>query len=205
MTKQPPLEHGHFYHIYNRGINSCKLFRETTNYEHFLGLYDHHISSVADTFAWILMGNHFHLLVKIKDKQAIPDLQGFGNLEGLKNRNRVNQQFANLFNAYTKAFNKRYDRTGSLFEHPFSRIEISTNAHLKYLVYYIHHNPIHHGFCEDMLEYPWSSYLTILSPKKTRLKRDEVLNWYKQTNDFKKFHQQQSIHKFSELHIDSPY
>lgn len=203
--KQTPLEYGHFYHIYNRGINSCKLFRETTNYEHFLGLYDQHISPVADTFAWVLMENHFHLLVKIKDKQATPDLQGFPNLEGLKNRNRVNQQFANFFNAYSKAFNRKYDRKGSLFEHPFSRIKITSNAQLKYLAYCIHQKPIHHGFCEDMLEYPWSSYLTILSQKKTRLKRDEVLNWYKQNIDFKKFHQQQSINKFSKLHIDSPY
>ncbi|NOU45912.1 MAG: hypothetical protein HOO86_02490 [Bacteroidales bacterium] len=58
---------GNFYHIYNRGINSCDLFHEPTNYEHFLGLYDKYISSVADTFAWVLMPNHFHLLVKVKE------------------------------------------------------------------------------------------------------------------------------------------
>ena len=66
-----PLLHGHFYHIYNRGINSCKLFREPTNYEHFLGLYDKYISPVADTYAWVLMGNHFHLLVRIKEENEI--------------------------------------------------------------------------------------------------------------------------------------
>ena len=172
-----PLKYGRFYHIYNRGINSCALFREPTNYEHFLGLYNKYITPVADTYAWVLMGNHFHLLVRIKSETEVLNLEGFKNLQDL-NRNRVNQQFANLFNAYTKAYNKRYHRTGSLFEHPFRRICIRSEAHLKYLVYYIHHNPIHHGYCEHYLDYPWSSYLTILSPKQTRLKRKDVLEWF---------------------------
>jgi len=202
--KQTPLEFGCFYHIYNRGINGCPLFREATNYEHFLALYDKHISPVAHTFAWVLMRNHFHLLVRIKSIQEIANLQGFENLEGLKGRTRVNQQFANLFNAYTKAFNKRYHRTGSLFEHPFDRIKITSEAQLLYLIYYIHHNPIHHGFCEHYLDYPWSSYLTILSPKETKLKRDEVLKWYRNAAHFKEYHSQQSIERFRELHIDHP-
>ncbi|SFF48467.1 transposase [Sunxiuqinia elliptica] len=94
----PPLEHNHFYHIYNRGINSCNLFQENTNYEYFLSLYARYISPVANTYAWVLMRNHFHLLVKIKGEDEIQaffqNLQGIKNLEGLKgtNRTRVNQQ-----------------------------------------------------------------------------------------------------------------
>lgn len=203
----PKLVYNQFYHIYNRGINGCDLFRELTNYEHFLGIYDKYISPVANTYAWVLMGNHFHFLIKIKGKSDIQNLQGFRNLEGLKEngRNRINQQFSNLFNAYTKAYNKKYDRTGSLFEHPFRRIKVTSNSHLKYLVYYIHHNPVHHGFCDQMDDYPWSSYLTILSPKQTRLKRSEVLNWYNNMQSYNDYHNRQSLQKFRELHIDIPY
>lgn len=202
--KTTPLEYGKFYHIYNRGINGCSLFYENENYEYFLHLYEKYISLVADTFAWVLMRNHFHLLVRIKTINEL-NLQGFENLEGLnypQNRNRVNQQFSNLFNAYTKAINKRYHRTGSLFEHPFRRIVINNNSHLKYLVYYIHHNPIHHGFCEHYLDYSWSSYLTIVSPKATRLNRTEVLNWFSNKNKFEKYHSNEQIEKFDELDID---
>ena len=120
------------------------------------------------------------------------------------NRNRVNQQFANLFNAYTKAINNRYHRTGSLFEHPFRRIPVKSNNQLKYLVYYIHHNPIHHGFCEHYLEYPWSSYLTIVSPKTTRLSRDEVLDWFCDKSNFEKYHSQEEMRKFDDLNICLP-
>lgn len=193
-----PLEYGNFYHIYNRGIDGCNLFRENENYEHFLHLYDKHISPVADTFAWVLMRNHFHLLVKIKTGREL-------NLEGLKgtNRNLANQQFANLFNAYTKAINKRFFRTGSLFEHPFKRVPVTTNDQLKYLVYYIHHNPIHHGFCEHYLDYPWSSYLTMLSPKKTKLSRTEVLDWFNDKTNFIKFHSQEQIEKYDKMRIEN--
>lgn len=64
---QITLEPGNFYHIYNRGINSCNLFRKPDNYEHFLELYDKYISPVADTYAWVLMPNHFHLLVRVRE------------------------------------------------------------------------------------------------------------------------------------------
>jgi putative transposase len=60
------LIQGNYYHIFNRGNNSCNLFEQPAEYEHFLWLYDKYISPVADTFAWALMRNHFHLLVYIK-------------------------------------------------------------------------------------------------------------------------------------------
>ncbi len=200
--KTIPLEYGKFYHIYNRGTNSCNLFYKNDNYEHFLHLYDKYISSVAETFAWVLMKNHFHLLVRIKKENEISfpkNLRGFKNLEGL---DRINKQFSNLFNAYSKAINKRYHRTGSLFEHPFRRIPVNTNNQLRYLVYYIHHNPIHHGFCDHYLDYTWSSYLTMISPKETKLKRYEVLNWFNNKNNFVNCHTTEQIEKFDKLNID---
>ncbi len=218
--KTTPLEYGRFYHIYNRGINGCNLFRENENYEYFLHLYDKYISLVAETYAWVLMRNHFHLLVKIKEEGNIPfmgihtpeglrDTSGSGKTlsassrpESVLKKYKPINQFSHLFNAYTKAINKRYHRTGSLFEHPFRRIKVESDIHLKYLVYYIHHNPIHHGFCDHYLDYPWSSYLTIVSPKATKLSRAEVLKWFRDKSNFKKFHSQEQIRKFQELDID---
>nr|WP_321357373.1 hypothetical protein [uncultured Draconibacterium sp.] len=216
--KTTPLEYGNFYHIYNRGINGCNLFRENENYEYFLHLYDKYISLVADTFAWVLMRNHFHLLVRIKKEDeisymptpeglkdtsgSVKNLSASARPESVSKKYKPTNQFSHLFNAYTKAINKRYHRTGSLFEHPFRRIKVESDAHLKYLVYYIHHNPIHHEFCEHFLDYPWSSYLTILSPKRTKLKRAEVLEWYRDKNNFLSFHSSEETKRFNELNID---
>ena len=71
MNKTTPLKYGKYYHMYNRGIDGCELFREKTNYEHFLRLYEKYISLIADTYSWCLMGNHFHLLVRIKEEEEI--------------------------------------------------------------------------------------------------------------------------------------
>ncbi len=71
QSDKEQLDYGKFYHIYNCGINGCNLFNEPDNYQYFLGLYDKHISLVADTYAWVLMPNHFHLLVRIKDEADI--------------------------------------------------------------------------------------------------------------------------------------
>lgn len=68
MQQIEPISFGKYYHISNRGIDSCNLFKEPDNFEYFLSLYDKYISPVAETFAWVLMPNHFHFLVRIKEE-----------------------------------------------------------------------------------------------------------------------------------------
>lgn len=69
MQANTPLEYGKYYHIYNRGVNGAKLFYTASNYEHFLRLYERYLNPVIDTFAWCLLGNHFHLLIRVKEEQ----------------------------------------------------------------------------------------------------------------------------------------
>jgi hypothetical protein len=98
------------------------------------------------------------------------------NLSGLPRA--PSRAFANFFNAYAKAFNKAYQRTGALFQRPFGRIEVATEAYLTRLVTYIHQNPRRHGFVADFREWPYSSYHALLSEKTTQLKREDVLEWF---------------------------
>jgi REP element-mobilizing transposase RayT len=186
------LEAGWFYHIYNHGVGGRDLFRETDNYNYFIKLYDKYISPVADTYAWVLMKNHFHLLVRVKENinsSSSPDLTGFQNLSGLGMMNKPpHQHFSNLFNAYSKAFNKRYNTRGALFERPFRRKRIDHPDYLRNVVAYIHNNPVHHGFCSHPIEYPWSSYNTCLSDKTTKLQREDVMEWFGNRHNFEKEH-----------------
>lgn len=183
-----PLEPEGYYHIYNLGINSCILFRETCNFEYFLKLYRKYIDPVAETYAWVLMRNHFHFFLKIREEKVIfANLEGFHGLNVLK---RINQQFSNLFNAYTKAYNKRYKRTGSLFEHGFRRKRIENSEHFKTLIRYIHHNPVYHGICDHPVDYSWCSYLSCISEKPTRLNRKVVMDWFDDMDSFKQMHEQ---------------
>ena len=268
-----PLVQGNYYHIFNRGNNRCNLFEQTTEYEHFLWLYDKYISPVADTLAWVLMRNHFHLLVYIKKdvvyKYSIETLNrispdkiwyedhkwetvgllelfdadrsedavrsggnfdlsacvaparlrhsrqtGIVGLAGgpdnvkmkednvkleLVNADRSKdavrfkkpipyRHFSHLFNAYSRYLQIRTGRTGNLFERPFKRKQIDNEEYLKSVILYIHNNPVHHGFCNHTMEYPWTSYLTSISEKPTKLKRDEVIKLFNDTEDFKQQH-----------------
>ena len=77
---EQPLRPEHFYHIYNRGINGEKLFKQPRNYPYFLQQYAKYIAPVADTYAYALMGNHFHLLVRIKTEVEIREALAAGTL-----------------------------------------------------------------------------------------------------------------------------
>ena len=173
MAQLPQLEPGKYYHIYNRGNNGENLFIEERNYRYFLTLYAKYIEPIAATYAYCLLRNHFHLLVQIKSDLPAP----------------VSNQFAKLFNAYAKAVNQVYQRTGSLFEHPFHRIEVTSDIYFVRLIVYIHRNPHKHGFVQDFRDWPYSSYHGLLSSQPTRLQRDMVLEWFGSPTTFTATHQ----------------
>ncbi len=156
----PPLKPGRTYHVFNRGNNRENLFREKRNYSYFLDLYRDYIEPVASTFAYCLMPNHFHSLVRIKSADGT-------SLD-------PKQQYSNFFNAYAKAINKGYGRTGALFERPFRRIEVESEFHCTQLVLYIHLNPQKHGFTRDFRSYPFSSYHSLISGESTFVAKEEV-------------------------------
>ena len=186
-----PLIAGNYYHIYNRGNNGIDVFLETENYYHFLRLYAKYIDPIADTYAWCLLKNHFHLLVRIKNKIEINTDHLTYNTTEKPKVIEPSKQFSHLFNAYTQAINKRHHRTGSLFEKNFERKLVTSERYYKQLIYYIHNNPVHHGFVKQINLYPWSSYETIVSNQPTKLKRNEVVKLYGDKNNFIDYHNQQ--------------
>jgi len=74
MTSSIPLQQGVFYHIYNRGNNRENIFIEERNYILFMKQYSRYIFPVADTYAYCLLRNHFHFLVRIKTEQEFQTL-----------------------------------------------------------------------------------------------------------------------------------
>lgn len=174
MINTLQFENGCFYHIYNRGNNSGIIFKEDANFLYFLILLKKHISPIAEIYTYCLLNNHFHLLIKIKENED--------------NKVKYEQSFSNLFNAYAKAYNKKYNRTGKLFEERFKKIKIDDEFYLTELIYYIHANPQKHGILKDFRDYKYSSYKTIISSKPTVLSRDEVIKWFGGLSFFIEYH-----------------
>ena len=186
MSKPAALQHGSYYHIFNRGNNRENIFKEERNYAYFLQLYARYITGIADTYAYCLLRNHFHFLVCIKTVDEIEILKASKHLKAAS----PSQQFGNLFNAYAKAINNAYGRTGSLFQNPFGRIKVTSESHFLNLVAYIHQNPEKHGFVDDYRDWPYSSYDALRSSKPTHLSRQPVLDWFNGIEDFDNYHDQ---------------
>ncbi|MBP0613293.1 hypothetical protein J8J42_09555 [Chryseobacterium sp. cx-311] len=182
------LEPGNYYHIFNRGNNGQDIFFENENYEFFLHRLDQYITPFCNIIAWVLLRNHFHLLVYIKETVAVDKLD-YTATESPK-QIEVHLQFGHFFNSYAKSINKRYHRTGSLFEKNFERVLVDNHKYFKNLIHYIHFNPVKHGFTEEVWNYPWSSYGSVISHSPTKLNRDFVLAIYNGAEEFKLYHKQ---------------
>jgi putative transposase len=143
---------GHFYHIYNRGVGRQPIFREGENYLFLLRRVKQYASSLdVAVIAYCLMPNHYHFLLR----QDGPQPAGW-----LPQR---------VFNSYTKAFNKRYGRTGTLLEGPYKAIHIDQESYLLHLCRYIHANPVRHGLVSDLAQWPYSNYLEWIGARNGKL------------------------------------
>ena len=214
QNKLEVLQPDTFYHIYNRANGSEKLFITDENYVFFLRKYKEYISPICHTYCYCLMPNHFHFLIQIKSEDELElyfnektssssTLQGFKTLEGLAKQNSISklltQQFSHLFNTYTQAFNKQNGRKGSLFMHPYKRKKINDTSYLLQLVKYIHYNPVEAKLANELYEWKFSSYSSLISKTPTLLKRDNVLDWYHDLANF------EFVHKTNPVDNDNDY
>lgn len=208
MTSPSPLLYDTYYHIYNRGTNGENIFVEERNYDLFLKLYEKHLAPVTDLFAYCMLRNHFHIDIRVKSEIEILKTLRVSSANSrhikqgsLANQNEgrsrkplgskyVSDQFSNFFNAYAKTINKAYGRTGSLFQHPFGRVPITSDRQFWNVITYIHQNPQKHKFVDDFRDWKYSSYGIILSEKHTVINRDEVMKWFGTKEDYLSLHKE---------------
>ncbi|MGY5846376.1 transposase [Salegentibacter sp. HM20] len=173
--KYEPIIAGRYYHIYNRGNNNQHIFFEEKNYDYFIQLMIKYIIPVADIYAYCLIKNHFHILLRTRE-----DIQDVF----------ISKAFSNLFNAYAKTVNKAYNRSGSLFQDRFKRKIIENESYLRNLILYIHFNPQNHNLIEDFRAYKYSSYSKIINREDSFLCSDEVISYFDDIVNFSKVHYQ---------------
>jgi putative transposase len=192
MKYHCPLEPDHIYHVFNHAVGSENLFREADNYSYFLELAIKHILPVADFYAYNLLPNHFHFLIRVKSVAALEEHYIFQKKQlpdtSIDWSKYVMQQFSNFCNAYSKAYNKRFERRGALFLDYLKRSRIDNNEYFCHCVHYIHYNALHHGFCTSIDEWYWTSYHTFMSAKPSKLDRSVVLQNFEGKEQFIFFH-----------------
>jgi REP element-mobilizing transposase RayT len=135
------------HHIIARGIERSKIFREDADYEDFLRrLGPLLVQTETKCFAWALIPNHFHLLLKT------------GNVP-------IATVMRRLLTGYATGFNRRHQRSGHLFQNRYKSILCQEDTYLKELVRYIHLNPLRARLVRDITaldDYAYSGHGTIL-------------------------------------------
>jgi putative transposase len=127
------------YHIIWRGANRQEIFHDDTDWIQFLDiLKKYKIKYQLVIYAWCLMGNHVHLLIK----------------EGAEN---ISITMKRIGISYAQYYNWRYITTGHLFQNRFKSENVETITYLLTVVRYIHQNPVKAGIVKHAEEWKWSS------------------------------------------------
>ena len=141
MTRPWRIEfEGAYYHILSRGNERRKIFSDNSDRVSFLET----LSKMSDRFeveiyAYVLMDNHYHLLLKTNKPNISKSMQWFGT-------------------TYTRQYNIKHKRNGHLFQGRFKSFLIENDEYLTLLSCYIHRNPLRAGIIRRLVDYPWSSY-----------------------------------------------
>jgi REP element-mobilizing transposase RayT len=158
---------GEYYHIYNRGNSRQNIFFERENYLFFLRRVCRYLPhSGIFIVAYCLMPSHYHLMVGVRQTSEVSETS-----EVLS----VSTGMMRLSVSYTKAINKRYQRSGVLFQGPFQAVHVDRNEYLLHLSRYIHLNPVAAGLVKRPEDWEFSSYRDYTGLRNGTLPETEIV------------------------------
>lgn len=177
-----------FYHVYARGHSRTKVFLDQEDYATFLSLFKRYLSAkpqhslagapyphlfnAIELACFCLMSNHFHLLLYQKDEGSMQRLM------------------RGVLTSYSRYFNKKYQRSGALFESSYKASLISDQRYLDHITRYIHLNR------KDWEHSPYSSIDFYLGKRKASWVRPErILAMFSNANDYHQFVADYAGHK----------
>lgn len=173
---------GTFAHVYNRAVGKDLMFRSHRDYIEFISKLENHIVPVANINAYCLMSNHFHLMLRLKETVTHKDLSA--------EMNRIQSTHASKYNF-------RYERKGGLFMSPFKRKPVKDDANLTWLLWYIHRNPLHHGWTLDWQNWPYSSYQIYANNQPSFVDTSYMINFFGGLQQLKIHHQLHEVAFFN--------
>ena len=133
----------------------------------------------VDIFCYVLMGNHYHLLLRTNRANLSKCMQWLGT-------------------AYTTRFNGRHSRNGHLFQGRYKSILVENDSYLLQLSYYVHRNPLRAGLVKRLIDYKWSSYSAYAYDRNRPewLKTELILSQFDQTGKHRSY--REKVQKYSD-------
>lgn len=161
------------YHVVIRGNNRQKIFYDDEDYDKFLSILSGKREDQSFAlYAWCLMPNHVHLLIKEKQE----------TLESI---------FRGVLTDFVRWYNKKYGRVGHLFQGRFRSQPVEDETYFLRTVRYLHRNPLEAKLCEKMEDYPYSSFSYYFRSGKYQdedlmfhmIRKDEFERYHKKTDE----------------------
>ncbi|MBK9735277.1 MAG: hypothetical protein IPO92_10035 [Saprospiraceae bacterium] len=190
------FEENEYYHIYNKAINGITLFKCDQEYVDFLFKYKKYVSPCFNTYAYCLMPNHFHFLIRVKQVEVV---KKFSKTQKTKKalafmydheyfNDFISDQFKRMFSSVAIRYKNRYNHKGAVFIEKYKRIQSQDIFKNIYWLTYIHHNPIHHHYTKEYSEWIYSSYNTYIINSESEICREEVYEWFGGKQYFLQYH-----------------
>jgi REP element-mobilizing transposase RayT len=140
-SRRAPWFSGEYYHVYNEGCDSRVIFMDLRDYAFFLERLHYYAEKFqVKLVAWCLMPTHYHFLAHQCGAAAAGRVAQF------------------TCNAYSKYFNRRHGRRGTLFASSYKVKHAHSRNYFLHLFRYIHANPVLAGLVERPEEWPWSNF-----------------------------------------------
>lgn len=180
-----------YYHIANFGIDGRLVFNDEKDVTRFISLLDYYrmknpparfafrkrpivreskkeLTPMAEILVYLLMPDHYHLIIKQTQD------------------NGINNFMSKVSNSYTKFYNARQKRSGTLFKGPFKASEIAENELLN-VSRYIHIEPLEKGLVLNLLRFPFSSMQEYMHLKDGFCSKSGILSKFDNPNSYKEF------------------
>jgi putative transposase len=176
------MKAGRTYHIFNRGNNRESIFPSDEDKAYFDSKMLAALQKIAFIYTCSILDNHFHYVIKIKSRNQIykliasdeklkkfvknlPPPEKYKNKKSYIISRVLSEILRRCFIGYAMYFNKKYDRTGSVFSKSFKRKEIRDKQYLRDCIIYVNRNITNHFPEMDFRRYKWSWYSKFLHSK----------------------------------------
>jgi putative transposase len=198
-----PFVPNNYYHLVFKSIDGILLFQQAADYRIFLERFKQFTNVVFDNWAYCLLSNHAHFIIKTKPVETI--IKNIAETELSKQTvsmkklltataseiifdEMIERQVNSFMVSFANFTKNKYRHHGGLFQKPFKRLKIDTDAWLQTAIIYIHINPLKHKVFYNCTDYPYSSYPAFTGATAGYCVKEEVLHFFGGLNQFIQLH-----------------
>ncbi|GAB2836479.1 transposase [Ferruginibacter profundus] len=201
-----PFVAGNHYHLVFKSIDGVLLFRDENDHTIFLERFQKFTAIAFYNWAYCLLNNHVHFIVKVKPLENIviaisktdQTKQTVAMKELLAVQDKpetldamIERQVNSFMVSYANYTKNKYHHKGGLFQKPFKRIAIDSDAHLQMAIIYVHANVAKHKVFDNYKKYVHSSYTAIITNNNFYCASASVVQFFGGVEKFILLHEEQ--------------